>query len=106
MTDWSKTGQAIGLWQKHCQCEGEITISCCRGGWQIVFTSSRFNNDAQSRYSAIEREALTVYWGLEKTDYIIYGCPQLFIGVDYKPLLAFFQNENPKALYQISNKQM
>ena len=56
VTDWSKTGQALGLWQKHCQCEGEITISCCRGGWRIVFMSSRFNNDAQSRYSTIEGE--------------------------------------------------
>ena len=37
VTDWSKTGQALGLWQKHCQCGGPVTIACCRGGWRIVF---------------------------------------------------------------------
>ena len=31
-TDWSKDGQALGLWQKHCTCEGPVTIVCCRGG--------------------------------------------------------------------------
>ena len=34
--------------------------------------SSRFNNDAQSRYSAIAGEALTVYWAKDKADYFIY----------------------------------
>ena len=51
VTDWSIEGQSLGLWQKHCACKGPITIVCCRGGWKIIFMSSRFNNDAQSRYS-------------------------------------------------------
>ena len=49
VTDWSVEGHSLGLWQKHCSCKGPVTIVCCRGGWKIVFMSSRFNNDAQSR---------------------------------------------------------
>ena len=37
VTDWSETGQALGLWQKHCECTGPVTIACCKGGWRIVF---------------------------------------------------------------------
>ena len=74
VTDWSKEGQSLGLWQKHCSCQGEITILCCKGGWKIVFMSSRFNNDAQSRYSPIEGECLTLYWAINKCDYFLYGC--------------------------------
>ena len=69
VTDWSRTGQSLGLWQKHCDCDGPVTIACCKGGWQIVFMLSRFNNDAQSRYSAIEGEALSVYWAKDKADF-------------------------------------
>ena len=54
--DWSKEGQSLGLWQKHCNFTGPVTILCCRGGWHIIFMSSRFNNDAQSRNSPIEGE--------------------------------------------------
>ena len=67
--------------------------------------SSRFNTDAQSRYSAIEGEALCVYWAKDKANFFIYGCPNLYIGVDHKPLLAFFR-EDPKPLDQIVNKRL
>ena len=33
--DWSKEGQSLGLWQKHCNCAGPTMILCCRGGWHI-----------------------------------------------------------------------
>ena len=46
VTDCLETGQELGLWQKHCEFSGPITIVCCRGGWRIVFMLSRFNNDA------------------------------------------------------------
>ena len=87
--DWSKSGQSLGLWQKYCDCKGPVTILCCRGGWHIVFMSSRFNNDAQSRYSPIEGECMTLFWAVHKTDYYIYGCDKLYVGSDHKPLLAF-----------------
>ena len=67
--------------------------------------SSRFNDDAQSWYSAIEGETLTVYWAKDRADFFQYGCPNLFIGVDHEPLLAFFR-ENPKPLDQIVNKRL
>ena len=85
---------------------GPVTIACCRGRWKIVFMSSRFNNDAQSRYSPIEGEALTVYWATSKADYFIYGCDKLYIGVDHKPLLAFFRKVDPKPLDHIVNKRL
>ena len=87
--DWSKEGQSLGLWQKHCHCKGPVTTLCCRGGWHIVFMSSRFNNDAQSRYSPIEGECLTLFWAINKCDYYIYGSEKLFIGTDHRPLLPF-----------------
>ena len=84
--DWAEEGQALGLGLGHCKCGGLITIVCCPGRWRIVFMSSRFKNNAQSRYSAIEGEALTVYLATSKADYFIYGCDKLYIGVDHKPL--------------------
>ena len=66
--DWSKEGQSLGLWQKHCSCAGPTTIICCRGGWHIVFMSFRFNNDAQSRYSPIEGDCMTLFWAINKCD--------------------------------------
>ena len=104
--DWSKEGQSLGLWQKHCHCKGPVTILCCRGGWHIVFMSSRFNNDAQSRYSPIEGECITLFWAINKCDYYIYGCDKLFVGTDNRPLLAFFRLEDPKPLDHISNKRL
>ena len=83
-----------------------MTIVCCRGGWKIVFMSSRFNNDAQSRYSPIEGEALTIFWAVNKADYFIYGCDKLFIGTDQKPLIALFRKVDPKPLDQIVNKRL
>ena len=75
-------------------------------GVENLFKSSRFNNDAQSRYSPIEGEALTVYWATSKADYFIYGCDKLYIGVDHKPLLAFFRKVDTKPLDHIVNKRL
>ena len=74
VTDWLKEGQSLGLWQIHCSCKGNITILCCRGGGKIVFMASKFNNDAQSRYSPIEGECQTLFWAINKADYYLYGC--------------------------------
>jgi hypothetical protein len=66
------------------------------------FMSSRFNTDAQSRYSPIEGECLTLYWAINKCDYFLYGCDKLYVGTDHRPLLAF----DPKPLDHISNKRL
>ena len=55
-----------------------------------MFMSSHFNNDAQSRYSPIKGEALTIFWAVNKAVYFIDGCNKLKIGTDHKPLIAFF----------------
>ena len=68
--------------------------------------SSRFNNDAQTRYSPIEGEAMTMFWVINKADYFILGCEKLYIGTDHKPLLAFFRTNDPKPLDQIVNKRL
>ena len=75
-------------------------------GELVVFMSSRFNNDAQSRYSPIEGEALMGYWACCKTDYFIYSCDKLYIGLDHKPQLAFFRKVDPKPLEHIVNKRL
>ena len=77
VTEWSVEGQSLGLWQKHCNCKGPVTMICCRGVWKIVFMSSRFNNNLQSRYSPIEGEALTIFWTVNRVDYFIYRCDKL-----------------------------
>ena len=71
-----------------------------------MFMSSRFNDDAQSRYSPIEGEALTVNWDVSKADYFIYRCDKSIIGVDHKPLFAFFRKVHPKPLDQIVNQRL
>ena len=38
-----------------------------------MFMLNRFDNDAQSRYSAIEGEALVVCWAREKVDFSSMG---------------------------------
>ena len=106
VTDWSIEVQSLGLWQKHCSCKGTVTIVCCRGGWKIVFMSSRFNSDAQSRYSPIEGECQTLYWAINKVDYFLYGCDKIYVSTDHKPLLAYFRKVDPKPLDHIVNKRL
>ena len=68
--------------------------------------SSRFNNDAQLRYSPIEGEALTMFWAINKAHFFILGCDKVYIGTDHKPLLVFFRKNDPKPLDQIVNKRL
>ena len=97
--DWSIEGQSLGLWQKHCHCKGDITILCCKGGWKIVFMSSRFNNDAQRRYSPIEGECLTLFWAINKADFFIYGIYGCDIYWNRSPApFRFFQKTGPKTI--------
>ena len=86
-TDWSKTGLGFCLLQKNCNCK-EITPICCSTGWSLVFAGSRFTSGAESRYSPVEGEALSVVWSLEKAKHFILGCPTLYVAVDHKPLLG------------------
>ena len=71
-----------------------------------MFMSSRFNNDAQRRYSPIKGKCLTLFCAINKWDFFIYGCDKLFSGTDHRPLLAFFRKQDPKPLDHISNKRL
>ena len=87
--DWSRSGLGYFLLQKHCTCE-EITPICCNNGWKITVAGSRFLSPTESRYAAIEGEALAIVWGLEQTKYFTQGCEKLLVVTDHKPLVKVF----------------
>ena len=102
--DWSKQGVGYVLLQKHCKCPTEKSVLCCPDGWRLVFTGSRFTNSAESGYSPTEGEALAVTFALKHSHHYVYGCQDLIIVTDHKPLLGIFNNrdlstiENPRIL--------
>ena len=101
-TDWSKTGIGYWLLQKHCKCP-KTTPLCCRTGWKITLTGSRFTHAAESRYAPIEGEALAVADSLEKARYFVLGCNDLTVAVDHKPLLKIFED---RSLDKIGNPRL
>ena len=88
-TDWSKDGLGFLLLQKHCTC-ASVKPLCCKTGWKVVLVGSRFTSSAESRYAAIEGEALAVVDALQKARHFILGCSDLLVAVDHKPLLKVF----------------
>ena len=86
-TDWPKKGLGFTLLQKHCRCAMEDAPNCCRGGWHLVFTGSRFTTDAESSYEPVEGEALAVAYSLEKCCMFTLGCDDLLVATDHKPLV-------------------
>jgi len=84
-SDWSKVGIGFYLCQKHCTCESEYP-DCCDDGWKITLCGSRFLKDSETRYAAIEGEALAVAWALKQTKYFTMGCDNLVVVVDHRPL--------------------
>lgn len=101
-TDWSKTGIGYWMFQKHCDCP-QRELFCCKDGWKITLVGSRFTHDAESRYAAIEGEALAVADALEKCRHFVLGCTDLYIAVDHKPLVKIFGD---RALADISNARL
>ena len=104
-TDWSKTGVAFVLMQKYCSCKG-INLKCCKEGWRLCYTGSRFTSGAESRYAPIEGEALGVAWSLGKCKHFITGMDLglFYIGVDHKPLLGIYHPD--RALGDIGNNRL
>ena len=90
-TDWSKDGIGFWLFQKHCRCSTTDPF-CCHDGWKVTLVESRFTHPAESRYAAVEGEALAVADALDKARYFVLGCSDLVIAVDHKPLLKLLGN--------------
>ena len=92
-TDWSKDGIGFWLFQKHCQCPTAEPF-CCRDGWKVALVGSRFTHPAESRYAAVEGEALAVADALDKARFFVLGCSDLIVAVDHKPLLKIFSDRS------------
>ncbi len=98
-TDWSKIGIGYWMFQKHSSRE----LFCCNDGWRITLVGSRFTHAAESRYAAIESEALAVAEALEKCRHFILRCSELYVAVDHKPLVKIFGD---RALADITNSRL
>ena len=95
--DWSRQGIGFFLLQKHCECVN-ILPNCCASGWKTTLAGSRFLSDTESRYAAIEGEALAIAWGLEQTKYFTQGCDKLLVVTDHKPLVGVFGDRTLDAI--------
>ena len=93
-TDWSKDGLGFTLLQKHCRCKMSKAPYCYKDGWRLIFAGSRFTTPAESRYSPVEGEALTVAYALEKCRMFVIGCTGLYIATDHKPLVKILGDGN------------
>ena len=101
-TDWSKSGIGYWMFQRHCSCP-QRELFCCKDGWRITLVGSRFTHAAESRYAAIEGEALAVAEALQRCRHFVLGCTDLYIAVDHKPLVKIFGD---RALADISNARI
>ena len=98
-SDWSKKGIGYVLLQKHCNCNDKILrLRCCNDGWKVVLAGSRFLSDTETRYAAIEGEALAIVYGLEQTRYFTQGCDNLHVVTDHKPLVKVFSDRTLDAI--------
>ena len=100
--DWSVKGIGYVLLQKHCECAHKLP-DCCEDGWRIVLAGSRFLSGHESRYAAVEGEALAVVYGLEQTRYFTQGCDNLLVVTDHKPLVKLFGD---RTLDEIPNTRL
>lgn len=101
-TDWSGSGIAFTMQQKHCACEEENT-SCCPDGWRVVLCSSKLLKKAENGYAPVEGEALAVAWALKKAKYFLLGAKHFTIQTDHKPLVPIL---NDKSLESIENGRL
>ena len=76
------------LCQKHCSCPDKNNLNCCEEGWKVCSVGSRFCNNAKSNYSPTDGEFTALVDALEKTAYFTFGCSDLTVGTDHKPLIS------------------
>ena len=75
----------------------------CKEGWNIVFAGSRFLNEAETRYAAVEGECLASSWAMNKCKHFLLGCENFILAVDHRPLLGVL---NDKSLETIENPRL
>ena len=100
--DWSVRGIGYFLLQQHCDCTKGLP-DCCQNGWRVTLAGSRFLSGAETRYAAVEGEALAIAWGLEQTRYFTQGCQDLLVITDHKPLTKIFGD---RTLDEIPNTRL
>ena len=100
--DWSKTGIGYFLYQKYCSCPS-TTTQCCNNGWRITLAGSRFLKKAEQNYWPVEGEALAVKWALEDTRFFTWGCTDLHIQTDHRPLVKLLGD---RTLDEINNNRL
>ena len=100
--DWSAIGIGYRMHQQHCEC-ASLTPGCCPDGWRITLVGSRFLRDAEKRYAPIEGEALAIAWALEDSRFFSFGCKNLVIATDHKPLVKVLGD---RALDDIRNARL
>ena len=76
-------------------CEYGIGSALLQGGKPIAF-ASRSLSDSERRYAQIEKEMLTVTYGLEKFHHYTFG-RQVFVVTDHKPLVSISNKPLSKA---------
>ncbi len=84
-SDASQCGLGAVLLQKH------------ENSWLPVAYASRAMSSAETRYAQIEKESLSICFGMEKFHQYVYGS-KIAVETDHKPLVAIFQkglNECP-----------
>ena len=101
--DFSKKGVGYFLYQKHCSCPSSTTTSCCDTGWKITLAGSRFLRKSEQNYWPVEGEALAVKWSLEDTRFFTWGCRDLHIQTDHRPLVRLMGG---KPLDDIDNSRL
>ena len=100
--DLSKAGIGYFLYQKYCACPSTST-GCCSNGWRITLDGSRFFKKAEQNYWPVEGEALAVKWALVDPRFFIWGCNDLHIQTDHRPLVKLLGN---RALDEIDNNRL
>lgn len=88
-SDFLKADIGYWPWQKYCDCVS-LKPDCCTSGWKITLAGSRFVRDNEKRYALIEGEALGIAWALEDSKYFTFGCDDLIVTTDHKPLTKIF----------------
>ena len=67
-TDWSRSRVGFFMLQKYCEFT-ELKPTCCKDGWQLVLSGSRFRRSNEDNLEPGEGEAKAVVYALQKTIY-------------------------------------